>query len=51
VRERAFGRPLDVVACRLCDDERLAAPLVAVAVDAFLDCVVEAGTFGYGVDC
>jgi len=49
VRQGAFGGPLEVVAGGLGDEEGLAAALVAVFVDAFLDCVVHdaaAGDFG-----
>jgi hypothetical protein len=41
MRQRALGGPLDLVACRLCDEEGLAAALVAVVVEAGLDCKVE----------
>lgn len=51
VGQRAVGRPLDVVAFALADEEGLGAADVALAVEAFLDGVVEDLAFGDGVAC
>jgi hypothetical protein len=51
VRERPLGRPLDLIAGRLLDQERLAAAPVAVGVEAFLDGVVKDLALGHFGGC
>ena len=47
VGDGTLGRPAQVVACRLGDEERLGASHVLVGVDAFLDGKIENGTGGH----
>jgi hypothetical protein len=46
VGKRSFGLPFDLVAGGFCDEERLAAALIAVAVHTLLDGEVEDLAFG-----
>jgi hypothetical protein len=46
MRNRSLSAPLDIVACGLRDEERLAAALIAVFVDALLDGEVEDAAVG-----
>ncbi len=41
--EGSLRTPLNVIACRLCNEEWFGAARVAIAVDAGLDCVIEDG--------
>lgn len=46
MRNCSLSRPLDVIACALCDEEGLGASNVSVVIEAFFDGVVENGTGG-----